>query len=50
MWKMLIGDELQMVTKVKAPKATWDAYATGVFCEICKEEVLVKEYADFTCR
>ena len=29
-----------MDTKVKTPKAIWDAYATKVFCEICKEEVL----------
>ena len=27
-------------TKVKAPKAVWDAYATKIFCQICKEETL----------
>jgi len=25
---------------VKAPKAVWDAYATKIFCQICKEETL----------
>ncbi|RLM65139.1 hypothetical protein C2845_PM16G14080 [Panicum miliaceum] len=27
--------------KVKAPKVVWDAYATKIFCQICKEETLV---------
>jgi len=26
--------------KVKTPKAVWDAYATKIFCQICKEETL----------
>jgi len=25
---------------VKTPKAVWDAYATKIFCQICKEETL----------
>ena len=29
-----------MERKVKTAKASWDAYATRVFCEICKEQVL----------
>jgi hypothetical protein len=28
-----------MEPKGKKQKAIWDAYATRVFCEICKEEV-----------
>ncbi|KAF2928938.1 hypothetical protein DAI22_05g019800 [Oryza sativa Japonica Group] len=26
--------------KGKVPKAHWDAYASKVFCEICRDEVL----------
>ena len=25
---------------MKTPKAVWDAYATKIFCQICKEETL----------
>nr|XP_034575263.1 uncharacterized protein LOC117839116 [Setaria viridis] len=28
--------------KVKTPKAVWDAYATKIFCQICKEETLAR--------